>query len=203
MKRLVKFAAIAAATLIAFCAASCSVNITTNCETGWKVEKYETTDGENGEAVRQYACFYITRNSNPIDEVWINIGAIEGDEATVYLGRYVSSTYSDSGTAEAVTITKKAASEAQNGWIMIKESYNLSSSYVKIATTGGITINEVAFLNADGDLLKTEIQGAYIVYENDSGKLVGVKGDRGEIEELELESSPMKLVDEQEKFEDR
>ena len=182
----------------------------TNCETGWKVARYTASEeGGQAEDVSQFVCFDITRNSEAIDSVWINVSDFLVDETIVEYGKYstsgASTEYkfltSDKGS---FTLDKTAFNGSENGWIKLVGDWGVSSSYIKIAFTGGFTINEAVFLNAKGEKFTAALYAAKVIYRDDKSNVVAVVDKKDKLEGLPLgDSSPLKLLDEQDKFDNK
>ena len=211
MKRLTyALLSLALVVITAFGFTACKEKSVSNCSTGWTVEKFATKDLETGktEEVSQFVCFYLTLNSKTLNEVWINVGEMKEEEVKLTVNRYNSTTYEDSTSTSykrEVTVSRKQYKESANGWIKLVGDYNSASAYVKLSLTGGMTINEVAFINKEeGKRMSFAVRAAKMVVSDEKGALSSKDYyTASEIEDMKLTDSPLLLGDEQTKFDEK
>ena len=150
----------------------------------WKVVNY-AEDGL-GDALSQKVGFTLSRNSQKIKDVWLNVKEIEGETVKITLQKYTSKT-TDGGTSDfnlstgsdyilnkgAITITKKQVKDAnknEKGWIKLNTSdWDKDFNNVALILTGDITIREIVFIGADDKKISVSLDKAFIFVETDAG----------------------------------
>ncbi len=185
-------------------------------ETGWKVQRYETTgdtgeSSDSGEEPHKLG-FNVGDGTKVISEIWVNIPKIS-DTKGVELSFDV---YSSSST-ELVrrtspvypTFTRKIskddvkdAKKSLNGWIKLdfnsywKEKEVKNTKYVMLTVSGIFDFNEIVFVGEDGKKLSVSLSKLKYFYTD--GSYVRTVTSTAQISDLE--ESPLKLIDEQDKF---
>ncbi len=209
MKRVLRAITVFALALVcAFSAAACGNKAQRNASS-WHIGAY--VRGE--EAVIQKTGFYVSRNNVPVRDIWIKIDSVDNGISSTditfvrFSGDLVqSSTYSEiTRTVTAAEIGKKA----NDGWFKVNtEDIKGEYSYFMFKSTGGITVNEVAFIGVDKEgkdkVLKAEIQKVDVWYKTTSGETRGTNVmTASELKNVDNSSEglPSLLVDEQDKVE--
>ncbi len=216
MKKLLKnVAVLTAAVAVLGMFSACGKNVTatkTECKTGWEILQYNTKDVNTGEVEAQSQSVFlnITRKTTDgttekVNEVWINVAEISVDEVKLFTARYNSSDYTEYSTAsyrKDIALTREEVKNSKDGWIQIVSDYDYGYSYLKIGTTGGIKINEIAVLNEKGEKMTFSVKAAGLILKTEDGKITSKPYyTSDEIKSLNLtDSSPLLLSDEQDKF---
>ena len=185
-------------------------------ETGWKVQRYETTgdtgeSSDSGEEPHKLG-FNVGDGTKVISEIWVNIPKLS-DTKGVELSFDVYS----SSSAELVrrtspvypTFTRKIfkddvkdAKKSLNGWIKLdfnsywKEKEVKNTKYVMLTVSGIFDFNEIVFVGEDGKKLSLSLSKLKYFYTD--GSYVRTVTSTAQI--TALEESPLKLIDEQDKF---
>ena len=204
-----KITGLLTALLVCFAGVSCSGagKVNTNCETGWAINRFEVKDASSGEATAedQFVCFQVTLESQKVEEVWVNFGEMNVDEAEIILNRYNYQGYTDYSTTtykRTATVTKTQIKNSENGWVKIAEGYDFPSTYLKISFYGGIKVNEVVLINGKGEKLKYVVSAAKMILKDENGKIYSKPYyTADEIKAMDLkDGSPLNFNDEQDKF---
>lgn len=198
-------AALAAAMAASFI--SCGDNgnkINSACSSGWEVKSYaKASEGATEET--QFVCFPVTLGGDTIDEIWLNIGAMKVEEATFTVCRYYLSDYTNyTSTVKNIVVTRAEAEAAKGGWVKLLDDYQQSNRYIKLTVHGGVTLNEVVFVNTKGERMTTDIEVARFFYHDENGNVNGSKYyTKTELSSLKTEdTTPLTVIDEQEKFDE-
>ena len=109
----------------------------------------------------------------PLSEIWVNFGAVDvpADETAK-----VKFWYSTSSTTEnwySSTLGEAEVPAAAEGglyrWVKMKSDFNLSTfyEYIKITSETDLVINEVAFVDKNGDLVEISVENPDMVTDED------------------------------------
>lgn len=201
MKRI--FAGIAAAVLAAgacFALAACErkpLKVKTSLETGWTVENMVLSD--ETEVASQAVIFSVSRGSQDICDMWVNVGSITPDTVTLTVCSLTSSSATTRKNEFTYELSRKELKDSTDGWVKIKSGWNVSNSYVSLETKGGVELKEVVFVNNKGVKQTATVSRVKNFFYVKDGKTYGVK-DETSFSEFDSAHNPSNLVDEQDKF---
>ena len=198
-----KLASVIAAATIAvgtcFAFASCErkpLVVKTGLETGWTIESMQL-EGES-EATRQGVYFSVTRDNQEIREVWVNVGAITPDTATLTVCSLTSTSATTRRNEFSFELSRSELKKSSDGWVQIKSDWDADNNVVLLESQGGVRINEVVFIGEEGEKLIVSVSKANVFYLKD-GKVFGEKG-MTIFSDLDEDHDPSNLTDEQAKF---
>lgn len=186
-------------------------------ETGWYVDRYidevaegtsesgsETSDSEKLHKVG----FYVGDGSKKIFEIWVNIEKIYEGTADftvdVYTGELNKKTSSPTYPSFNRSVTKDDVKQAKSASNWVKLGFNdkwkdiAANKQIMITVQGKFDFNEIVFIGTDGKLLSVTLEKLNYYYLREDKNIVMNATSTTDVSELE--KSPLKLIDEQEKF---
>lgn len=179
----------------------------------WKVVAYTS----EGETQKQYVGFNVKfeTSSDKKISVWLKVLDFDKnvDSVDVTIDRYLSSNLTGTGytSAKAVTYTlkpDKGCNKNKNGkWVQIVENWSygstVTSHYVRLTLTGGVTLGEIAFVDEDGKQLTATVECANVYIQGGEPETTDDKFTKEELtaqKEFARNGLPLYLVDEQDSF---
>ena len=184
-------------------------------ETGWNVQRFGNTgesdeSSENGEQPHKLG-FNVGDGTKVISEIWVNIPKTKDDSVELSFDVYSSSSTDLVRRTSPVypTFTRKIskddvtdAKKNLNSWIKLdfnsnwKDKEVKNTRYVMLTVKGRFDFNEIVFIDEDGK--KFSVSLSKIDYYYEDGSIVRNAKSTAQISDLE--DSPLKLIDEQDKF---
>lgn len=182
----------------------------------WQVVTFGTSES----SIIQKVGFKVTRNSNKIKDVWLNVESIEGNSVTVNFTKYKKNTdegedlYSqgealDGGDIVISAETVKKANKETKGWIKINtKDWNLSNDNVLLTIKEGrLTIREIVFVNNKNEQLSAKVDVAYVAIKTDKKAQPQVGhftlAQLEEFAETSIYGVPTFLLDSQDSFKEK
>ncbi len=186
-------------------------------ETGWNVLRYTADSDASDESavsgeVSHKLGFNVGDGTKVISEIWVNIPKTSDDSIELSFDVYSSSSTDLVRRTSPVysTFTRKISktdvSDAKknlNGWINLdfnsywKEKEVSNTKYVMLSVNGRFVFNEIVFIGEDGKTLSVSLSKVDYYYADDTGFIWNAKTTS---QISGLEESPLKLIDEQDKF---
>ena len=141
----------------------------------WEVKEYVM----GGYAVTPLVGFTVNRNGGKIQDVWVNIREIKGENVKFTFSKYKSYSndeidtdlyvdgYVLNGGPRVVTAQEvKTANKNAKGWIKINtSSWGFDKDSVLMTVPTNVVLREVVFIGTDGKILSASINKAYVVVE--------------------------------------
>lgn len=189
-------------------------------ETGWSVQRYviESDNSDDsvvsGEEYLHKLGFNVGDGTKVISEIWVNIPKTKDDSVELTFDVYSSSSDKLVRRTSPVypTFTRKIykddvtdAKKNLNSWIKLdfnsswKEKEVRNTRYVMLTVKGRFDFNEIVFIGEDGKKLSVSL--SKVDYYYDDGSIIRNATSTSQISDLE--ESPLKLIDEQDKFDIR
>lgn len=186
-------------------------------ETGWSVQRYVVESDNSDESVvsgEEYLHklgFNVGDGTKVISEIWVNIPKTKDDSVELSFDVYSSSSTDLVRRTSPVypTFTRKISkddvSDAKknlNSWIKLdfnsnwKDKEVKNTRYVMLTVKGRFDFNEIVFIDEDGK--KFSVSLSKIDYYYEDGSIV--RNAKSTAQVSDLEDSPLKLIDEQDKF---
>lgn len=186
-------------------------------ETGWNVQRYviESDNSDDsvvsGEEYLHKLGFNVGDGTKVISEIWVNIPKTKDDSVELTFDVYSSSSDKLIRRTSPVypTFTRKIykddvtdAKKNLNSWIKLdfnsswKEKEVKNTRYVMLTVKGRFDFNEIVFIGEDGKKLSVSLSKVDYYYED--GSIIRNATSTSQISDLE--ESPLKLIDEQDKF---
>lgn len=186
-------------------------------ETGWNVQRYviESDNSDDsvvsGEEYLHKLGFNVGDGTKVISEIWVNIPKTKDDSVELTFDVYSSSSDKLVRRTSPVypTFTRKIykddvtdAKKNLNSWIKLdfnsswKEKEVKNTRYVMLTVKGRFDFNEIVFIGEDGKKLSVSL--SKVDYYYDDGSIIRNATSTSQISDLE--ESPLKLIDEQDKF---
>ena len=186
-------------------------------ETGWNVQRYviESDNSDDsvvsGEEYLHKLGFNVGDGTKIISEIWVNIPKTKDDSVELTFDVYSSSSDKLVRRTSPVypTFTRKIykddvtdAKKNLNSWIKLdfnsswKEKEVKNTRYVMLTVKGRFDFNEIVFIGEDGKKLSVSL--SKVDYYYDDGSIIRNATSTSQISDLE--ESPLKLIDEQDKF---
>ena len=151
------------------------------------------------EVASQAVIFSVSRDSQDICDMWVNVGSITPDTVTLTVCSLTSSSATTRRNEFTYELSRKELKDSTDGWVKIKSEWNVSNSYVSLETKGGVELKEVVFVNNKGVKQSATVARVKNFFYVKDGKTYGVKEETN-FSEFDSAHNPSNLVDEQDKF---
>lgn len=202
MKRILSVIMATALVVAATALTACKNNEEQNSFVGWETDRRETVDGET---LQNYAQFRIatTDNTRKVRTVWVNIFGLEEETAEISVAFFNSQqTLSPNETKYVVN---KADLKENDGWVKLveyAEGEELNYTYVEFTVTDAMVFNEIGLENDKGTALSVSLVkcGERPDRESNSKNEMTESELKDKVDNEEITSSPLNLIDEQDKF---
>lgn len=165
-------------------------------ETYWQIEPYTFSDG----AMKEYFVI-LSLDAEKTFEVWVNVGSVEDENATITMGAGYSESSINYKLA-TVKLTKELLNQA-NGWIKLNEKMGTNYSMIDIGTKYKMHINEIVVCDDEGNKYELTLYAAgERISRNDSNGNVRLyySDNSADAEYFSGKHNAFCVIDEQDKF---